>query len=220
MIPVKRYLYGMVTNPRLCRSKPEERREHILDVAADVFASEGYGATSMSSIAARLGGSKATLYKYFPSKEHLFEAMLGRKCERVLGPLREIVSRAEDLEKLLFEFGTSYLEALLQNDALQVFAMIQGDGIRFPEAARAFFKAGPDAVYREMGQIFATFADRGAIICPDPRLAAEQFLGMVRGDLHMRATLGLAPIPPRDEIERQVRFAAHVFARGLAPAPA
>ena len=43
----------------------DERRDGILDVGRDCFLVDGYAATSMSSIAARLGGSKGTLYNYF-----------------------------------------------------------------------------------------------------------------------------------------------------------
>jgi putative transposase len=44
-----------------------------------LYARDGYGQTSMSSIAAALGGSKATLYKYFPSREALFETAMVRQ---------------------------------------------------------------------------------------------------------------------------------------------
>ena len=65
---------------RLRRATPCERRDHILAVAATAFAEEGYGATSMSAVASRLGGSKATLYKYFASKTELFAAVMEASC--------------------------------------------------------------------------------------------------------------------------------------------
>ncbi|WP_264419838.1 TetR/AcrR family transcriptional regulator [Novosphingobium sp. KCTC 2891] len=188
-------------------------------MAAEAFASDGYGATSMSGIAARLGGSKATLYKYFPSKEQLFGEVLTRKCDVVLGPLREITCRAEDLETLLRDFGTGFLVALLEPDALDVHRMIHGDGARFPEAARMFFSEGPEGVYSELSRVFETFSARGAIVCPEPRLAAEQFIGMIRADLHMRVTLGILPAPDPAEVQRQVAHAARIFVQGLAPRP-
>ena len=58
----------------------EDRRDAILDVAYECFVAEGYGSTSMSTIAARLGGSKGTLYNYFKSKEELFDAFVRRAC--------------------------------------------------------------------------------------------------------------------------------------------
>ena len=51
-----------------------------MSVAREVFFEHGYSATSMSAIAARLGGSKGTLYNYFRSKEELFEAQLRDVC--------------------------------------------------------------------------------------------------------------------------------------------
>src|SRR5258708_8438615 len=62
------------------RLDPDARREAILDVAQQVFLKEGYAAASMSTIAARLGGSKGTLYNYFRSKEELFEAFIVDSC--------------------------------------------------------------------------------------------------------------------------------------------
>ena len=98
---------------RLPRTSPIDRRDHIIAVAAPVFAEDGYGASSMSSIAARLGGSKATLYKYFPSKQHLFEAVMENRCARVLAPLRDLRSSGEDdLEALLTDFGARFLDRI------------------------------------------------------------------------------------------------------------
>ena len=60
-----------LTKTRLDR---DARRELILDVAQEVFLEEGFANASMSTIAARLGGSKGTLYNYFKSKDDLFTA--------------------------------------------------------------------------------------------------------------------------------------------------
>ncbi|MGH6965637.1 MAG: TetR/AcrR family transcriptional regulator, partial [Phenylobacterium sp.] len=55
-------MQALQTRPRLDR---DARREAILDVAQEVFLEEGFANASMSTIAARLGGSKGTLYNYF-----------------------------------------------------------------------------------------------------------------------------------------------------------
>jgi AcrR family transcriptional regulator len=206
----------MVTNLRLGRTSPDERREHILAVAAEAFALEGYGITSMSTIAARLGGSKATLYKYFSSKEELFQAVMQRKCEAVIGPLEELADASNDPAALLHAFGMIFLSRLCQPDALVIHRTVHGEGQRFPEVARTFFAFGPDAAYSVLTPALARFDAAGQIDCPDPRLAAEQFLGMVRGDLHLRVSSGLIPPPSDAEIERQVAHAVGIFVRGIA----
>ena len=208
----------MVTKCRLARYSPEERRDHILAVAAAAFAEEGYGATSMSSIALRLGGSKATLDKYFASKEALFEAVMAQRCERVLAPLRDLRSSDEDdLELLLCGFGTRFLTRIYEAGSLDVHRLIQSEGGRFPELAAVFFRAGPDTVVEELRATLERFAARGVIVCDDLHLAAGQFLGMVRGDRHFRFTAGLLPAPDPAEIERHAANAARIFVRGLLP---
>ncbi|WP_420382051.1 TetR/AcrR family transcriptional regulator [Novosphingobium sp.] len=206
----------MVTNCRLSRSSPDDRREHIIAIAADVFAQIGYGASSMSTIAARLGGSKATLYKYFPSKELLFEAVLRGRCERVLAPLRDLRSSDDaDLESLLAKFGVAFLTKIYEPVSLDVHRLIQSEGLRFPELGKAFFRSGPDAVVEELRATLERFETAGLIACDDLRLAAGQFLGMVRGDHHLRYSAGLWPAPDDAEIERQARHAAQIFVYGL-----
>jgi AcrR family transcriptional regulator len=48
------------------KTKTEGKRLAILKAAADVFREVGFERASMSEIRARIGGSKATLYNYFP----------------------------------------------------------------------------------------------------------------------------------------------------------
>ena len=67
----------LLTKTKLDR---DQRRELILDVAQGVFLEEGFAKASMSVIAAKLGGSKGTLYNYFKSKEELFNAYVERRC--------------------------------------------------------------------------------------------------------------------------------------------
>ena len=59
----------------------DQRRERIIQVARSVFFEVGYAGASMSLISQRLGGSKATLYAYFNSKEDLFAALIHEGCQ-------------------------------------------------------------------------------------------------------------------------------------------
>ena len=63
------------------RGRGDGRRQAILDAADEIFLEAGFQAASMAAIAARVGGSKGTLYNYFPSKEDLFLACVSRHCE-------------------------------------------------------------------------------------------------------------------------------------------
>jgi AcrR family transcriptional regulator len=205
----------MVTKSRLARSAPDIRRSHILKVARDAFIEEGFAATSMSTIAARVGGSKATLYKYFPSKEQLFEDMMAESCAAVLEALLKPELPHDDVRALLRACGSRFLSALFTPDALSIIRLIYAEGVRFPEVARTFFENGPDFVSQELAKHLTQLARRGLIRCADPLLTTQQFLGMILGDKQLRVAWGLAPMLTEAEIDAQVEHAVELIAPGL-----
>jgi AcrR family transcriptional regulator len=60
-------------------ARRERRREEILEAAARVFASRGYGEAEVQQVADALGVGKATVYRHFPRKEDLFLAAVDRR---------------------------------------------------------------------------------------------------------------------------------------------
>ena len=57
-------------------SRGQQRKAKILSAATRLFLSEGYGETSIDAIVEKSGGSKATLYSYYPTKADLFRAVV------------------------------------------------------------------------------------------------------------------------------------------------
>jgi transcriptional regulator, TetR family len=71
------------------RVKSEARRQAIVDVAKEAFSQQGFENTSMSEIASRVGGSKATLYNYFSSKAEIFAAVMESSAtEQIAGAFK------------------------------------------------------------------------------------------------------------------------------------
>lgn len=59
-------------------SRQDVKKQEILDQAMRLFWESGFHATGVDTVLADTGISKRTLYKYFPSKEHLIEAVLAQ----------------------------------------------------------------------------------------------------------------------------------------------
>ncbi|WP_156106301.1 TetR/AcrR family transcriptional regulator, partial [Sphingobium sp. ba1] len=78
-----------------------DRRDTILTVAKAYFLEHGYAGTTMSGIAAALGGSKGTLWNHFPSKEDLFSAVLDRVATAYRAQLSQILDPCGVLEPTL-----------------------------------------------------------------------------------------------------------------------
>jgi AcrR family transcriptional regulator len=78
----------MSSIPEPRRGRPGYDRQGVLDVAVRAFNEFGYDATSMGTLAERLGLSKSAVYHHFPSKDHLLEAAL----EEALGGLEGVLA--------------------------------------------------------------------------------------------------------------------------------
>lgn len=78
------------TVPRAARrGRPGYDQRQILDIAVGVFIEQGYDATSVASLAARLGLSKSALYHHFASKEQLLSVALDEALDALEGVLHE-----------------------------------------------------------------------------------------------------------------------------------
>jgi AcrR family transcriptional regulator len=71
------------------------KRDSILDAAAQCFADQSYSATSMATVAAKVGASKARIYHYYDSKEALLFDLLDRYTQRLLAIVGETEAHAQ-----------------------------------------------------------------------------------------------------------------------------
>ncbi|MEM1332411.1 MAG: TetR/AcrR family transcriptional regulator [Actinomycetota bacterium] len=72
------------------------RREQILAVALDVFASSGFHGASMNDIAEAAGVTKPVLYQHFDSKRDLYQALLEDVGTRLLESIAKATAEATD----------------------------------------------------------------------------------------------------------------------------
>lgn len=68
----------------MARMAAAERREQLLDVAADLFASQGYARTTTAQLAKAAGVTEPIIYRHFASKRDLFVALIERTGEQTL----------------------------------------------------------------------------------------------------------------------------------------
>jgi AcrR family transcriptional regulator len=78
--------------PRVSQQHLNTRRRQILDAAALCFARNGFHATTMPEILTEAGMSSGALYRYFPSKQAIFEALVDDGMRPVFDALRDAVT--------------------------------------------------------------------------------------------------------------------------------
>lgn len=63
---------------------PEERKQEILDTAMRLFYEKGYEKTSIADIAKTIGVAQGLCYRYFPSKEALFDSAIEQYAQELV----------------------------------------------------------------------------------------------------------------------------------------
>lgn len=183
------------------RTKTDEKRQAIVDAAIAVFEESGYERASMTSIASKVGGSKATLYNYFSSKEALFAASmthaLHERGERVLDTLKEPGKAADVLRK----FGEGYLEFVTQPEILAIQRTVIADG-RATGLGREIYEIGPQRIIDALGLFLGARRAAGEIKFDDPELAALQFKSLLEAGIAEPLLYGSAPISSLDQAAR------------------
>jgi AcrR family transcriptional regulator len=193
-----------------------DRRDAILDVAYECFVAEGYGLTSMSTIAARLGGSKGTLYNYFKSKEELFDAFVRRACARLLQDM-DAVPSSEDARERLVQLARRFIDHLLSPQTMAIYRLVVGEGERFPELARLFYEAGPRTGIGATAALLEALMDQGTLRRGDPGLAAHQLKDLALSGLFNLRLWGVIDDPGPEERQARAEIAADTFLRAYAP---
>ncbi len=83
---------------------------------------QGFDKTSMAEITALVGGSKATIYSHFPSKEELFvECMMATLENYMSGTLKHLEASRGDPGAALRNFGTSVLNFICSPEQVPVY---------------------------------------------------------------------------------------------------
>ena len=91
-------------------SAPGARR--IETAARRLFARQGYAATSMASIAAAAGVSKATVFHHFGSKQLLYETLVEEAASGFREQLLPLLDGSGDLQQRLQAFAAGHYERL------------------------------------------------------------------------------------------------------------
>lgn len=194
-----------------------DRRAAIMDCAEDIFLELGFQAASMSAIAARLGGSKGTLYNYFESKEELFLACVARHCEHLHEAMSSLLVEGADLRQTLTEMGVRYVEFVSSDETVAKFRMIVAEADRAPDMARAFYETGPARGVAKLSAYLEDAMKEGLLRKADPTRAAQHFLALCQNRLSKSRLCNYEAAPSKSSIERDVDDAVRIFLAGYAP---
>jgi AcrR family transcriptional regulator len=196
------------------RATPDETRERILAVAEEQFRRVGYAKTAVADIAAELGMSPANVYRFFPSKAAINEAI----CDRCLAEAQDLIdavaagpgSASERIERLVLElhrYNKSRLTAERRIHDMVAVAMEQN----WPSIERHFAH-----ILAVLTRLVEEGVQAGEFPVQDAGLAALTFKNTLASVMHP----ALIAACGHDELENQAIRIARFGVAALKAAPA
>lgn len=203
-----------MTNKTFFSRDPAVISERILDAAEAVFVEDGFAAASTNRILAKFGGSKATLFRHFPTKGALFEGVICRVGSRMLAGI--------DWQRLAIEtplgwltiFGEMALAAFLHDDALFFGRMVVAQGHNFPVLRDTFVATALEPMHAALADRFQSWTRQGLLTCKEPEADAILYLDILVNGWVTRALFGVGLERTEAFFKRESSRAALLFLNG------
>ncbi len=195
------------------RRRTDERRLAILGAAHQAFAEAGFRNTTIEDIASRFGGSKATIYSYFRSKEELFVAVTEAFISGAILEAFSLLDPAEkDIAGNLTVFGRAYLSSVLRSDVLALRSMVAIEG-QTTRLAATFFRNGPARAQADLERFFAAHRQAGRIVMDHLHLGARRLLVLLEAEFLEARLFGVIDLPDDEQIAASVASSLEAFLR-------
>ena len=197
--------------------KTDQKRQHILDTAYRLFQSKGFANTSISEITSEAGGSKATVYNYFASKDELFVECLTSVSDRYLeGMFSGLKDATAETSVALLDTAKNVLRYLCSPEMLANKRLLINEAER-SGIGKLFYKK-MDGYMEELAEFLRRAMDKGDLRQSDPILAARQLRALVESDMVERCLMGAEKVPPATAtVTKEAQNALATFFRAYAP---
>lgn len=163
-------------SPRLA-----DRRRKFIAAAEQLFLERGYAGASVNEVVRIAGGSLATLYAEFGTKEKLFEAVLSQRAAAIFEGGAQQQAHIADVQAELRALAAKMQTRILSADGLAIYRLAVSEAPRFPGLRKTVLRTGLRGFLRHLAGYFGELSAAGRIRFDDPLLAAERFLSLVQG---------------------------------------
>lgn len=201
------------------RVRTEAKRDAIVEAASEVFLELGFEGASMAQIATRVGGSKATLYGYFSSKEELFVEVMQGVAKLYFEPIFAALQKDhDDLRQALQQFGERTLAVICLDTSIQARRAIIAQSGRSDIGLR-FYEGGAKKGITELADFLARRIERGELRSCNPQVAAHHLMALLDSETITPLLLGVKKKLTAMFVRRAVARALDTFFQGHAPRP-
>jgi TetR/AcrR family transcriptional regulator, mexJK operon transcriptional repressor len=181
------------------RLKPKAKEQEVLDVATEYFLQHGYRGASINAMARSSGISKESIYRYFSSKQQLFEAVIGRELIEYRRNLHRLDAtlRSMDLRPALVTVAETILGIITTDRTLALRRLIFDEATRSPEVGQHYYKIGPAQAYSVLESVLETHKYESDFDIPT---LARHFTGLLSWRVTLERQCAVRSQPTQQEI--------------------
>jgi AcrR family transcriptional regulator len=163
-------------------AKGDARRELIVDVASEIFGTQGFRAATMLQIAAACGISRTGLLHHFPTKESLLEAVLARRDHGPNDPERPSGSDPGDGRAMLRRLLSTVEHNATQPQIVNLFSVLSAEAGDRSHPAHDYFAERYVRLRDELEHALRKLTETGELVPGnDPRALAIEIIALMDG---------------------------------------
>lgn len=200
--------------------KGKKRYELIVKTALELFLKNGYEKTSLSDIVAISGGSLASIYTFFESKEGLFQAIIEKEIDDFIKEFDERIDLkiSHSLEEFLTKFATIIFSIICTKKNISLGRIMMSEG---PKNGGKLGRVFLDQILNKIDLVLINFLERDEIkVKLNPKFPtkfiAKSFMQSVIGVYYYDALmLNEEPKLSKKEREEHVALCVELFLNGI-----
>jgi AcrR family transcriptional regulator len=187
----------------------------VLRAARTVFLTHGFSAATTDMIQREASVSKSTVYAHYANKEALFVAVIEAECAAYTDTVRRIEFRPGKLRETLTALARAYLDIVLSPAGLSLFRVVIAEAPRFPNLARTFYLAGPQAIATMAADCLGSAVASGEADLSElgRDAAARLFINLVRSEPQLQCLTHPGAVPSAAQIHQWTSQAVTTFMR-------
>ena len=181
------------------RLKPKAKEQEVLDVATEYFLQHGFRGASINAMARSSGISKESIYRYFSSKQQLFEAVIGRELIEYRRSLHRLDAtlRSMELRPALTTIAETILGIITTDRTQALRRLIFDEATRSPEVGRHYYKIGPEQAYEVIESVLESHPHESDFDIPT---LARHFTGLLSWRVTLERQCAVRAEPTQQEI--------------------
>lgn len=197
------------------RITSQERRIQIIDEATELFSTHGFQKVTVKKLASACGITEAALYRYFPSKEKIYDEVLESLQNRVnINSLREKISLTDDIEEILVGIAEHIFNSYIRHKELA--RLLLYSSLEKHSLANRVFTAVRMPYVQLLDERLQELIARQKIQKVNTVMTARCFIGMLTDcsiGLNLWKRVQGTVFQPEEMIKNNIP----IFARGLKP---